>query len=359
MQSWSDIRAWRRHTREQLLARRQALTAAERERVRERVTAHLLNVAPAWPLACVGYYWPFKGEIDLHGLMGSLIERGATAALPVVVEKNAPMIFRAWAPGAPLARGIWDIPIPADGPPVLPTVLLVPLLGFDGQGYRLGYGGGYYDRTLASLAVKPLTIGVGYADCRLDTIHPQPHDIPMDSLLTDEGWCDIGRPRSPPASSPCQMAEAPAEYMGFIDRAALVTALNELVMAERAGARGAAAMLKRGGSWDAKTLLQTVTRDEAACCAMLSRHVIALGARPSDSTGDFFLKLSAIDDPHRQMALLNRGQSWVIRKLRELLPRIQDPALARDLRDMLEVHLQNVIACDAWLATDGRDREEA
>jgi 5-formyltetrahydrofolate cyclo-ligase len=83
-----------------------------------------------------------------------------------------------------MARGIWNIPIPRERNSVRPTALLVPLVGFDAAGYRLGYGGGYYDRPLATLVPKPLTIGVGYELGRLETIYPQPHDIPMDAIVT-------------------------------------------------------------------------------------------------------------------------------------------------------------------------------
>ena len=83
-----------------------------------------------------------------------------------------------------MAPGVWGIPAPAEGEWVLPEVLLVPLLGFDGAGYRLGYGGGYYDRTLAAMRTKPLAIGIGYELLRLGTIHPRPHDVPMDLIVT-------------------------------------------------------------------------------------------------------------------------------------------------------------------------------
>ena len=86
-----------------------------------------------------------------------------------------------------MAVGVYDIPYPAEGPAVAPQVLLVPLLGFDEAGYRLGYGAGYYDRTIASFAEKPLLIGVGFELGRLATIYPQPHDIPMDVVITERG----------------------------------------------------------------------------------------------------------------------------------------------------------------------------
>jgi len=200
MQDWTEIRAWRRAERERLLERRLALPAAAREAAGARVVEHLLAVADELATHCVGWYWPFKGEIELHGLLASLLARGATAALPVVVEKNRSMLFRRWRPGERLAHGIWNIPVPAKGAVVAPTLLLVPLVGFDAAGYRLGYGGGYYDRTLAQRTPRPLTIGIGYAMSRLATIHPQPHDIPMDRILTEEGW--LAPARSSPANQP-------------------------------------------------------------------------------------------------------------------------------------------------------------
>jgi 5-formyltetrahydrofolate cyclo-ligase len=107
-------------------------------------------------------------------------------ALPVVIAKATPLIFRPWHPGAPMARGVWDIPVPASGEPVEPDTLLVPLLGFDAEGYRLGYGGGFYDRTIAAMAIRPRTIGVGFACGRLSTIRPQPYDVRMDVIVTGE-----------------------------------------------------------------------------------------------------------------------------------------------------------------------------
>lgn len=85
-----------------------------------------------------------------------------------------------------MSRGIWNIPVPADRVPIHPSLLLVPLVGFDARGYRLGYGGGYYDRTLTVLNPRPLTIGVGLGLGQLSTIHPQPHDIAMDAIATDD-----------------------------------------------------------------------------------------------------------------------------------------------------------------------------
>ena len=113
------------------------------------------------------------------------IARGGTTALPVVVEKAHPLIFRAYSPGDRLEKGVWNIPIPAEGEPVLPDIVIAPLVGVDPRNYRLGYGGGFFDRTLARMPRKPLVIGVGYEMQRIATIHPQPHDIPMDRIVTE------------------------------------------------------------------------------------------------------------------------------------------------------------------------------
>jgi len=356
MESWADIRAWRRAQREQLIERRLALPAATREATGARVVEQLLAIADELAMHCIGYYWPFKGEVDLHGLVARLVGRGATAALPVVVDKHQPMVFRRWRQGEPLTHGIWNIPVPAEGAIVTPTLLLVPLVGFDPAGYRLGYGGGYYDRTLAQCAPRPLTIGIGYAASRLATIHPQPHDIPMDRILTEEGWLAPARAaqageRAPRAvaSSPCQAHEAPPSYMGWLEREQILALLDELLRAERAGARGVAAMVKRADGAAAE-LLPAVVRDEAGFVAMLGRHLRALGREPTSATGEFLEKLLALEDFTAQLALLNRGQAWVARKLREAIPRIAEPALARDLRAMLDVHERNIAACERVLA---------
>lgn len=86
-----------------------------------------------------------------------------------------------------MTRGVWNIPVPADGIDVRPDIVVSPVLGFDRAGYRLGYGGGFYDRTLAALAPRPLVIGVGFAMSAMTTIRPLPHDIPMYFIVTEDG----------------------------------------------------------------------------------------------------------------------------------------------------------------------------
>ena len=108
-------------------------------------------------------------------------------ALPVVVAPKTPLVFREWHPGVELALGALDIPYPKDSAEVIPDAVLLPMNGWDAQGYRLGYGAGFFDRTLASLAKRPVVIGVTYEMAKLDTIHPQPWDIPADFVVTERG----------------------------------------------------------------------------------------------------------------------------------------------------------------------------
>lgn len=141
----------------------------------------------------LGAYWPIRGEPVLLPLMAELHADGVTVALPVVQGKDMPLLFRRWTPGTATVRGEWNIPVPGpDAPAVHPHILLVPLLGWDPAGYRLGHGGGYYDRTLAALEPRPFTIGVGLQAARLDTIFPQPHDVPLDVIATEAG-VQVGR----------------------------------------------------------------------------------------------------------------------------------------------------------------------
>ena len=153
----------------------------------ERVTALLLDAFTFPAGAVVSIYWPFKGEFDPRVAALRLRERGARIALPVVVEKAAPLQFREWWPGVETQPGVFGLPVPVGTAVVTPDVSLIPPVGFDARGYRLGYGGGYFDRTLASLAPQPLKIGVARELSRIGTIRPQPHDIPMDYVVTEAG----------------------------------------------------------------------------------------------------------------------------------------------------------------------------
>lgn len=182
---WSDVKRWRKAERERLIAARLAVPAEVRTAMSQRIGESLDAVIGDFAGRMVSLYWPFRGEPDLRAWMASVNERGGRTALPVVVEKARPLIFRAYAPGDRLDKGVWNIPIPAGGDPVLPDIVISPVVGIDPRQYRLGYGGGFFDRTLAAMLFKPLVIGVGYELQRIATIYPQPHDIPMDRVVTE------------------------------------------------------------------------------------------------------------------------------------------------------------------------------
>lgn len=354
MKSWDEIRDWRRAERAELRSRRVSLPRDQKDRVRAKVTTLLRQHVPEFTGACIGFCWPYKGEIDFRHFIRSIVEDGAEAALPVVVERARPLEFWSWRPHIKMQRGIWNIPIPADRRPVQPTVLLVPLVGFDESGYRLGYGGGYFDRTLATLTPKPLTIGVGYELSRLPTIYPQPHDIPMDAIVTENGFVwmqgasrvdgDVDEQRGF-ASSPCLMHELDPSALGYMSRKETLNLLGQLLEGERAGARSVGVMSKEAPQSQVGAALRDIASDEAQFCAMLTRHIRRLGGPPSSATGAFYDKVIALNEFDQRLDLLNRGQSWIVRRLREALLRIDDDALRHDLNDMLSVHERNIAIC--------------
>ena len=182
-----QLKAWRKAERSRLIAAREALEAATLERFRQRIDAHLARAFPGLATAKLAFCWPIRGEYDARHLARTLRERGALTALPVVVAPRSPLAFREWHPGVRLASGPLDIPYPAESPEVLPEAVLLPMNGWDAAGYRLGYGGGFFDRTLAALAKKPAVIGISYELARMATIHPQGWDIPVDWVVTERG----------------------------------------------------------------------------------------------------------------------------------------------------------------------------
>jgi 5-formyltetrahydrofolate cyclo-ligase len=183
----SDLAAWRKERRAALLAQRQALDPAQRRAWSAAIDSNLRTLLAERAPAAIGFYWPFRGEFDARPLMRDLLAQGWHAALPVVVQKKAPLEFRLWAPGAPMVDGIWNIPVPRDGALVTPQVVLAPVVGFDDGCYRLGYGGGYYDRTLVTISPRAFAIGIGFAFQHLPTIHPQPFDQRLDVIVTEAG----------------------------------------------------------------------------------------------------------------------------------------------------------------------------
>jgi 5-formyltetrahydrofolate cyclo-ligase len=182
-----ELRTWRNAERERLIAERERLDPATLERLRRHIDAYLERSFPGLAAAKVAFCWPVRGEYDARLLTRTLRERGAVTALPVVVGPGQPLAFREWHPGVMLASGPLGIPYPVDSEPVVPTVALLPMNGWDGAGYRLGYGAGFFDRTLASMSKPPAAIGIGYELARVRTIRPQDWDIPMDWVVTERG----------------------------------------------------------------------------------------------------------------------------------------------------------------------------
>ncbi len=187
-----DVARWRRGERARLRAVRQAMSVEARRAADKALAEHLRDWLEHRFGGAKGRvfsaYWPIKGEPDLRPLMTELHDAGVTIALPVVETRAAPLVFRHWTPQTRMIRGDWNIPVPPpEAETLIPDIALAPLLGWDGEGYRLGYGGGYFDRTLAALAPRPFTIGVGFQFALLSTIYPQPHDIPLDAILTEAG----------------------------------------------------------------------------------------------------------------------------------------------------------------------------
>lgn len=186
-----DVARWRRAERSRLIGLRQGLGQSGRTQASEAISRHLaafLAGRRLGPGTVLAGYWPIRGEPDLRPLLSELHHAGVCIALPVVETRAAPLVFRRWAPGTRMLRGHWNIPVPPpEAQALAPDIALAPCLGWDIGCYRLGWGGGYYDRTLATLSPRPVTIGIALGLARLGTIYPQPHDVPLDTIVTETG----------------------------------------------------------------------------------------------------------------------------------------------------------------------------
>jgi 5,10-methenyltetrahydrofolate synthetase len=167
--------------------RRASISKEEYREWSTAITGLLEKGFPSLQKSVVGFCWPHRGEYDPRPLMDFIHESGATLALPEVVNKHEPLGFRKWWPGAPMKIGAYDIPVPDNTDPVTVRAMVIPMTGFDKRGFRLGYGSGYFDRTLVAITPRPLAIGVAFEILRVDTLHPQPHDVRMDFIVTEAG----------------------------------------------------------------------------------------------------------------------------------------------------------------------------
>ena len=184
----ADIERARRALRERALAERLALPAARRAALMRPLESHLDALVARLAPPVLAFCWPYRGEPDLRAWVCRWLAADGVrvAALPVVLDKAAPMVFRKWTPGMEMAFDRHGIPHPPPGETIVPDAVLVPFNAFDAAGYRLGYGGGYFDRTLA--LIDPVAIGVGFEFGRAATVHPQPHDRPMQWIVTEAGF---------------------------------------------------------------------------------------------------------------------------------------------------------------------------
>ena len=394
MENWNEIKVWRKARREELINVRAAIAPGQRKVWGERITA-LLETGFAAPSGTViSFCWPYKGEFDARFVIRRWRDQGVIAALPEVTETARPMQFCEWWPGVAMKPGVYDIPVPRGTKVVLPDVAIVPMNGFDEQAYRLGYGGGYFDRTLAELERRVLTIGVSFEALRLPTIYPQAHDIPMDFVVTEAGIYRTGGGRLMPIDETSCAADArllmasrglprgsalpavtaetiqgtsgyssPACYAheiapGYFGESPTMTTeeviglLNTLIEAERAGARVLAEFLndyeRDTPAW---RRLAAVQRDEAKNCVVLMDLIRRVKGTPSAATGDFLGKALAVQGKVARLQFLNRGQQWVARKINEALPYLEQDFLRGALFAMQESHLLNIEACDALVET--------
>lgn len=174
-------------------AARASLPTSERAEAAQAVTKLFFENAVPHAGDVIATYWPIRDELDCQPIMVRLIEADIKIVLPAVTGPNDPLDLRVWEPDAPLyAAGFGTLAPSPLAPRAEPDVVLLPLLGFDASGTRLGYGSGYYDRTLASLHKKPKLIGLAFAVQELPLIPREPHDMPLDAVITEAGMRQFG-----------------------------------------------------------------------------------------------------------------------------------------------------------------------
>jgi 5-formyltetrahydrofolate cyclo-ligase len=173
--------------RKQLLAMRKAMAPEEKAWRDKAIGERLMAWLEKNPANCIGVYWPIHGEPDLTDIYRVMDECGVRLALPVVLERDAPLVFYSWRPGDELVTDAHGVMAPVDRSEVVcPDLLLMPCVGFNARGYRLGYGGGYYDRTLG-VGKPPRTVGIAYAMCEAEFIVGA-HDVRMEAVMIEYSY---------------------------------------------------------------------------------------------------------------------------------------------------------------------------
>ncbi len=174
-------------------SRRARLSGADRDAAAKQAAAHFDRHISVDESDVIALYWPIRDEIDTRPLMLALMDAGRTVCLPVIAGEDEPLVFRVWEADAPLFESGFGTLAPGDlAPAAEPDIIVVPLLGFDRAGTRLGYGGGYYDRTFAVLRTKPLLVGYAFSAQELPEIPRAEHDVPLDFLVTEAGVTRFG-----------------------------------------------------------------------------------------------------------------------------------------------------------------------
>jgi 5-formyltetrahydrofolate cyclo-ligase len=169
-------------------ATRAAISSAARAAAGKSVAEHFFTGVPLAPTDIVAGYWRIKDEMDCQPILVRLMDAMQPVCLPVVLGDDMPLQLRLWESHAPLYEAGFGTLAPSElAPQVEPDVIIMPLLGFDANGTRLGYGGGYYDRTLDHLTKKPRLVGLAFAAQEFETIPREPHDVPLDVVVTEHG----------------------------------------------------------------------------------------------------------------------------------------------------------------------------
>lgn len=196
-----DAKGDKKRLRQEMLARRDAARRGAPAKEGQALAAIFEGKAlPHFNHALhtvVSGYWPMGSEADVRPILHCLERHKFTIGLPVVVAKQTPLVFRRWQTGAAMEKGVWNIGIPADPTEVTPKAMLVPIVAFDEAGYRLGYGGGFYDRTidrLKSMGHRPLTVGIALETQKIDAVPHESWDERLDMVVTEDGFYMFGAP---------------------------------------------------------------------------------------------------------------------------------------------------------------------